>query len=150
MTIKKIYDINDDAWIYGISRTNNKPIKGKVIFKFNLNIDGYDPSITYYIISIPTEIEPLLEVRSWEDISQDENGPIGLFRNINNGPSTTKKISKLGLFHFNDDPLEPSPEEIMKALEQSTEGLTHKPLFIKETKPKRKFYGKKSNYKPTK
>lgn len=149
MTIKKEYNIGDNAWIYGISRNNTKPVKGSVVFKFNLSNIGYSKDIVYYVISVPTEIEPLLEVRSWEDISQDEHGPIGMFREIKHIDSTNRKLIKLGLESIDNtvDHDDPTPDEIIKALEKSTEGLVHKPLYIKENKPKRKFYGKKSNYK---
>lgn len=152
MNLKKEYNIGDDVWIYGISITNtNKITKGKVISILDLSNQGY--ADTQYVIAVPTEIEPLLEIRTWHNISQDEKGPVGMFREINTDLTPTfKKIIQLGVNTVDaTDEEDPTPDEIMKALEKSTEGLTHKPLYIKDnTKPKRKFYNKRKNHAPTK
>ncbi len=152
MNLKKEYNIGDDVWIYGISITNNNKItKGKVIYTLDLSAQGYTD--LHYVISIPTEIEPLLELRTWHNISQDEKGPVGMFREINNDLTPTfKKIIQLGVNTVDTtDEEDPTPDEIMQALEKSTEGLTHKPLYIKDnTKPKRKFYNKRKNHASTK
>lgn len=153
MTIKKEYNIGDDVWIYGISIThNNKITKGNVISILDLSDQGYTD--THYVIAVPTEIEPLLEIRTWHNISQDETGPVGMFREIRNDLTPTfKKIIQLGVNSGNTevDDEDPTPDEILKALEKSTEGLTHKPLYIKDnSKPKRKFYNKRKNHVSTK
>lgn len=152
MLIKKEYNVGDDVWIYGISITNNNKItKGTVIYTLDLSAKGYTD--IQYVISIPTEIEPLLELRTWHNISQDEKGPVGMFREINNDLTPTfKKIIQLGVNTVDTiDEEDPTPDEIMQALEKSTEGLTHKPLYIKDnTKPKRKFYNKRKNHASTK
>lgn len=144
MTIKKHYNIGDDVWIYGIT-IENKITQGKVIAKIDLSTAGLlEP---YYIISIPTHIEPLLEIRTWQTMSQDETGPIGSIREIGGSFTTSnKKMRQIGYIyaqdsHYNDE--DPSPDQIMAALEKSTDGLTHKPLQIKEPKPKRKYYPKR-------
>lgn len=154
MIIKKEYNIGDDVWIYGISITNNNKItKGKVISTLDLSAQGYIDK--QYVIAIPTEIEPLLELRTWHNISQDEKGPVGMFREINNDLTPTfKKIVQLGVNTVEDnldDEEDPTPDEILQALEKSTQGLTHKPLYIKDhTKPKRKYYNKRKNHASTK
>lgn len=134
MNIKTDYEIGDIVWIAGITRRNNKLVKGKVILK--LNIPNY--SDIHYVIEIPTEIEPLLEIRNWATISQDEHGPVGLFRNLTaNKDSTNKFISKLGYTEpeeLEDD--EPTAEQIHKAIEQSIDNNVHPPLVLKETKTK--------------
>ena len=134
MNIKTDYEIGDIVWIYGISRRNNKSVKGKVILK--LDIPNY--ADVHYIIEIPTEIEPLLEIRTWHMISQDEHGPVGLFRkHIDNKEGTNKFISKLGYTEpeeSEDD--EPTAEQIHKAIEQSIDNNVHPPLVLKETKNK--------------
>jgi len=77
MNAKKHYNIGDDVWIFGIT-VENKITKGKVIAAVDLSTAGFiEP---HYIISIPTHIEPLLEIRTWQTMSQDENGPIGSLR----------------------------------------------------------------------
>lgn len=141
--IKKEYKQGDIVWIYGVG-VSNKLTKGTVIASVDLSEKGYTD--LQYIIQIPTHIEPLLEVRSWHSISQDDKGPVGSFRDMLQDLSgEVKKIKQLGFFPAEDQDLEndPTPEEIMAALEKSTNGLTHKPLHIKETKPKRKYYPRK-------
>lgn len=141
MTIKKDYSVGDTVWIYGITRVN-KPTEGKVVHK--LEIPGF--SEMHYIISVPTEIEPLLEIRTWHNISQDAKGPIGAFRDLGQRMAATQKfVSKVG-FTF-DDPLEeldePTAEEIHAAIEKSQKATIHQPLHIKEHKPRRRFNKKK-------
>jgi len=142
MKIKKNYAAGDDVWIHGI-HPSNKLAKGKVIANVDLSTAGFtDP---HYIISIPTHIEPLLEVRTWHTMSQDENGPIGSLRELGSVlNSDHKKMKQIGYVyspdsHYDND--EPSPDKILEALEKSADGLTHKPLHIKETK--RKYFPRK-------
>jgi len=143
MNVKKHYKVGDDVWIFGIT-VENKITKGKVISAVDLSTVGFiEP---HYIISIPTHIEPLLEIRTWQTMSQDENGPIGSLRELGGVTNVdNKKMRQAGYVyapdsHYDDDP---SPDQIMAALEKSTDGLTHKPLQIKEAKPKRKYYPKR-------
>lgn len=143
MTIKKTYNIGDDVWIYGIT-ISNKITKGKVIASIDLSKEGYEE--LHYIIEIPTHIESLLEIRTWHTMSQDELGPIGSIRELGNTSVENKKMRQAGYIHADDiqsDDTDPTPAEIMAALEKSTDGLTHKPLHIKESKPKRKYYPKR-------
>ena len=142
MLIKKEYKIGDDVWIYGVS-TSNKITKGKVITSIDLSPQGYQE--LHYIIEVPSHIEPLLEIRTWHTMSQDDRGPVGSLRNINEIlPADNKKIKQLGYSsEYYDSEDDPTPDEIMAALEKSTSGLTHKPLHIKENKPKRKYYPRK-------
>ena len=79
MTVKKSYNVGDAVWVYGINRNNTKPTQGKVIKIVDLSDTGHTDS-PHYIISIPTHIEPLLEIRTWHNISQDERGPIEIGR----------------------------------------------------------------------
>ena len=148
MTVKKSYTVGDTVWIYGINRSNVKPVEGKVIKVVDLSDAGYHTG-PHYIIEIPTHIDPLLEIRTWHDISQDEKGPIGSFRELGNIESTIKFASKTG-FAFDDSPtLDPelddeiSPEQIHAALEKSKKDVTHAPLNIKVDKPKRHYFKKK-------
>lgn len=146
--VKKEYSIGDLVWIYGISSNNTKSVKGKVIKIIDLSREGFsnDP---HYIIEIPTHIEPLLEIRTWENMSQDESGPVGAFRELGNIDSTVKKIRTAG-FHYDDPDLdsEPTPDEIYAALEKSREDVMMKPLILKEQKPKRKMYYRKKKAQP--
>lgn len=142
MLIKKEYNLNEEVWIHGIE-SSNKLTKGKIIATVDLSSVGHEE--LQYIIEIPTHIEPLLEIRTWHTISQDEKGPVGSLRNFGDIlPANNKKVKQLGYsVDYPDSEDDPTPEEIMAALEKSTSGLTHKPLHIKETKPKRKYYPKR-------
>lgn len=100
MTIKKIYDLNDTVWIYGVSRDLNKPTKGRVVRIFGLEDWGYPAEQDYYVIEVQTSIEPIFEVRTWETISQDEKGPVGAFRQAitaENLDAVDKQLSQIGL-----------------------------------------------------
>ena len=146
MNVKKEYNIGDVVWVYGIARDNNRLFKGKIIHAFTLEHAGYDDE-PHYVIAIPNEIEPLLEVRTWHNISQDHKGPVGAFRQEiakENIDSIDKKLSQLGLTVANnsadeeDDEQDPSPEQIRAALEKSKTDSQHQPLVYKENKPKSK------------
>lgn len=144
MTIKTLYEVNDTVWIYGITR-DNKLVQGKIIKKFTMDYQGYDNE-WYYVISVPTEIEPLLEIRTWHNISQDNKGPIGAFRNLNSKSVVDKFISKVGYTASEDDEEfdEPSSEQILAALEKSQKEIVHQPFNLKDTKkPKRRFTKRK-------
>ena len=147
MTTKKNYKVGDTVWIYGIGRSNTKPTQGKVVKVLDLTDVGY--ADTQYVIEIPTHIEPLLEVRSWHNMSQDEKGPVGSLREIGNVESTIKFVSTVG-FAFDDNPEldtdlddEISPEQIHAALEKSQQDVVHAPLNLKVEKPKRRYFKKK-------
>lgn len=152
MTTKKSYKVGDTVWIYGIGRSNVKPTQGKVIKVVDLNDAGYTIG-PHYIIEVPTHIEPLLEVRTWHNISQDEKGPVGSFREIGNVESTIKFASTVG-FAFDDNPVadadsefddEIDPNIIHAALEKSQKDVEHAPLNLKSEKPaKRRHFRKKT------
>ena len=148
MTVKKEYAVGDAVWIYGINRSNAKPTKGSVVKILDLKDAGYS-SGPHYVISIPTHIEDLLEIRTWENISQDEKGPVGSFREAGNLESTIKFAGTVG-FVFDDDPTldldhddEISAEQIHAALEKSQQDIIHAPLNLKQEKTKRKYFSKK-------
>jgi hypothetical protein len=148
--IKKSYNVGDTVWIYGVNRSNTKPTKGEVIKIVDLKDAGYTD--LHYIVEIPTHIDPLLEVRTWHNISQDDQGPVGSLREIGDIESTIKFVSSVG-FTFDDNPLldsnlsddddEISPEKIHAALEKSKQDVAHAPLNLKAEKPKRRYFKKK-------
>ena len=99
MSVKKHYELGDTVWVYGISRTNTKPTKGTIVHSFILEYVGCSGDVQY-VISIPNEIEPLLEIRTWHNISQDQHGPVGAFRSVvsrQNIDAVDKKLSQIGL-----------------------------------------------------
>lgn len=147
MITKKSYKVGDPVWIYGINRSNVKPTQGKVIKVVDLSDSGYSTG-DHYIIEIPTSIEPLLEVRTWHNMSQDEKGPVGSFRELGNIESTIKFVTTTG-FAFDDNPEldteddEIHPDQIHAALEKSQQDVAHAPLNLKTEKPKRRYFKKK-------
>lgn len=147
MTVKKQYAVGETVWIYGINRSNTKPVKGKVIKVIDLSDAGYTTG-NHYVIEVPTHIEPLLEVRTWHNISQDDRGPVGSLREIGNVESTIKFAGTIG-FAFDDDPTLDSdeddihPDQIHAALDQSLKNTEHTPLNLKSEKPKRRYFKKK-------
>jgi hypothetical protein len=147
MTVKKSYQVGDTVWIYGINRSNVKPTAGKVIKIVDLSDAGYTTG-DHYIIEIPTYIDSILEVRTWHNISQDGQGPVGSLREMGNIESTIKFAGTVG-FAFDDDPTldtdddEISPDQIHAALEKSQKDASHSPLNLKSEKPKRRHYPRK-------
>ena len=79
MTVKKKYAVGDTVWIYGISKNNVKSTQGTVIKVFTIDYDNYNKE-PHYLVEVPTEIEPLLEVRTWHTISQTKDGHVGGIR----------------------------------------------------------------------
>jgi len=95
-SVKKEYKIGDPAWVYGIAAGPgyNRLTEGTVVH--SMNIEGY--SEIHYVIAISNGIEDLLEVRSWQSMSQDEKGPIGSFREmIMNRPADQKVLLRTGM-----------------------------------------------------
>lgn len=143
MTIKKEYNVGDDVWIYGVG-LKNKLTKGKIIKIVDLSDQGWAVS-PHYIIEIPTHIDPLLEIRTWDSISQDDKGPVGAFRNLGSILATIKKVKTTG-FTYDDEYEEdegPTAEQIHAALEKAQKEVSHQPLVLKESKPKRRPFRKK-------
>jgi hypothetical protein len=159
MTVKKSYKNGDLVWIYGITRSNNKLHKGEVIHSFTLEHAGWNNE-PHYVIAIANEIEPLLEVRSWHNISQDSHGPVGCFRQEvpqEEMEAVDKKLSQLGLTieeydrfeeQMADEDDEVSPEQIHAAMERASKSGVLPPLNLKEPKPKRRFNTNNRRKKP--
>jgi hypothetical protein len=94
--IKKSYKVGDSAWIYGIEAGfgYNRLTEGRVVHE--MEIEGYPD--THYVIAISNSVQDLLEVRTWEEISQDSSGPTGSFREIlMNDHATQKKLLRTGM-----------------------------------------------------
>jgi len=148
MTVKKKYNIGDTVWIYGI--TNDKSTEGIIVQTFTVDQEGWDQDRIHYVVSVPTEIEPLIEVRTWETISQDKNGHVGAMRDTFEDPDAALKLlRRTGLTLTNDGDYafredehdDPSPEQIHKALIKSQTDVAHAPLIYKDnTKTTRKRY----------
>lgn len=152
MTVKQNYNVGDVVWIHGIS-SSNQLTQATVIKCLDLSAEGYND--VHYIVSVPTHIETLLEIRTWHTISQDAIGPVGAFRDLGkNHVADNKKMAHLGYYTVSSSNSyieeDPSPEQIMAALEKSQQAITHNPLnlnkdLVKNHGPyqKRKYYNRK-------
>jgi hypothetical protein len=164
MTVKKKYAVGDTVWIYGIGK-NQKSTQGKVVKVFN--IEGYVD--TQYVVEIPTEIEPLLEVRTWHTISQTKDGHVGSLREAFSNPDAAHKmLARTGMAFISSDEEftgdghdgmgteefdryeehiaeedDIDPNLIHAALEKSQKDSEHGPLVTKSNKPRRPYYKKK-------
>lgn len=100
MKVKKSYNVGDKCWVYGIDHRFNKSREGKVVHAFTMN--GYADE--HYIIAIPTEIEDLLEVRTWHNISQTKDGHVGSIREALTDPAASLKfLARVGVVLPNGD-----------------------------------------------
>ena len=159
MSVKKKYNVGDTVWVYGISRTNEKSTQGKVIKVFTIDYGNYNNE-PYYLVEIPTEIEPLLEVRTWHTISQSKDGHVGSIREAISEPDAARKfLSTIGVKFISNDGKyigdghdgmgstleedDPSADEIHAALEQSQKDGEHGPLVTKQAPRKRQYFKKK-------
>ena len=150
MTVKKKYNVGDTVWIYGISRTNEKSTQGTVLKSFVIDYTGFNDE-PHYVIGIPTEIEMLLEIRTWHSISQSKDGHVGSIREAISEPDAARKwLSTLGVKFTSEDGMDSSPEEddpsadeIHAALEQSQKDGEHGPLVTKQAPRKRQYFKKK-------
>ena len=150
MTVKKKYNVGDTVWIYGVSRDNIKSTQGKILKVFIIDYNGFNNE-PHYVIGIPTEIEMLLEIRTWHTISQTRDGHVGSIRDAFSNPDAAHKmLSRTGMAVISDDEEvdeenseDPSPEEIHAALEQSQKDGEHGPLVTKPNKARRPYYKKK-------
>ena len=153
MSVKKKYNVGDTVWVYGISRTNEKSTQGTVLKSFVIDYTGFNDE-PHYVIGIPTEIEMLLEIRTWHSISQSKDGHVGSIREAISEPDAARKwLSTLGVKFTSEDghdvmgssPEEddPSADEIHAALEQSQKDGEHGPLVTKQAPRKRQYFKKK-------
>jgi hypothetical protein len=153
MTVKKKYNVGDVVWIYGINRTNAKSTQGAVVKSFA--IEGYND--IHYVVAIPTEIEPLLEIRTWQTISQTKDGHVGSLRESFEDPDAAHRmLARTGMAIISVDEEETeeddtgrfaeddiSPEAIHAALEKSQQNSSHGPLNLKPENPKRRNFARK-------
>jgi hypothetical protein len=157
MKVKKHYNIGDIVWLYGINSLGNKSTQGTVVKSFN--IEGYNDM--HYVVSIPTEIEPLLEIRTWQTISQTKDGHVGSLREAFSDPDAAHRmLARTGVKFISDadedydgdghdgmgsfaEEYEPSTEEIHAAMERAKKTSELPPLNLKDHPPKRRYFKKK-------
>ena len=151
MITKKTYNIKDTVWIHGVNNTAQLT-KGRVISTVDLTSAGYDADHVHYVVAVTTEMTDLLEIRTWETMSQDSSGPVGSIRDAVDEkyqPAMHKKAQQLGYQYVSDaaaveDFTEPTPDEIHAAMARSEQAIAHTPLIIKKAKVARKYPVKKS------
>lgn len=160
MTVKKKYNIGDTVWIYGV--TNAKSTEGEIVQWFKVPVEGWDQNKVHYVVAIPTEIESLLEVRTWETISQTKDGHVGSLREAFTDPDAAHKMLARtgmafisdadedydgdghdGMGSFADEEDNVSSDDIHAALEKSQKDSSHGPLNLKTENPKRRYFKKK-------
>jgi hypothetical protein len=110
MKVKKQYSIGDTVWIYGIDSRFNVSVKGKVVH--TCMIENFADE--HYIVAVPTEIEPLLEVRTWHNISQTKDGHVGSIREALQNPAAARKFlarAGIGLTETPDNDGEQEPDQ---------------------------------------
>jgi len=142
--MKKEYNIKDTVWIHIGERTLTE---GRIVDIFDLEHleEGHSKDNELYVIELKSGIDDIYEVRSYEQISPDATGPIGLFRSGEH-KIANRAMKKIGM------PLpegameyEPTPDEIHAALQRSQDSIKHDPIPTGKREPtKKRFYKKKS------
>jgi len=148
--MKTKYEIKDQVWIHIGER---KLSQGRVVEIIDLaHLDeGHNPDQELYIIELKTGIADVYEVRDFDQISPDSNGPIALFRkeDYREGNRLMKKVGMPlpdGVAEFEDYP-EPTPEQIHAAIDRSQELNKHDPLPRGKRPPAKKKYFRKPKAK---
>jgi hypothetical protein len=148
--MKTKYEIKDQVWIHIGER---KLSQGRIVEIIDLaHLDeGHDPDRELYIIELKTGIDDVYEVRSAEQISEDEIGPIGLFRkeDYREGNRLMKKMGMpvpQGVMEYDEYP-EPTTEQIHAAMDRSQELNKHDPLPREKRAPAKKKYYRKPKSK---
>jgi hypothetical protein len=156
--MKKQYNIKDRVWIHLGER---KLVEGRVVEIIDLEHlkEGHSADRELYVIELKTGIDDIYEVRDFEQISPDAQGPIQLFRKARaEHVKNNRLLKKIGMPipNVEADPLteivkeinesldsEPTADEIHAAIDQSLKNTAHEPLNLKTDKPKRRYFKKK-------
>jgi hypothetical protein len=121
--MKKEYAIKDQVWIHLGERSLVKGRVVEVIDLTHLN-EGHDKNNELYIIEIETGIDNVYEVRPYDLISPNAQGPIQLFRD-----SSTRRANRMFKKMGMDAPIGEEVEVVALATDA-------------ESKPRRKYYRK--------
>lgn len=156
--MKKEYNLKDTVWIHIGERALTQGRVVEVIDLEHLN-EGHSKDDELYVIELKTGIEDVYEVRNYEQISPDANGPVTLFRNKEKRDDAVlgnRYMRKIGVeIPATRNPLiepveeiaedsEPTPEQIHAALERSQQATKHEPLSAGAKTPKKRYYKKRS------
>jgi len=136
--MKKEYNIKDKVWIHIGERTLTEGRVVEIITLDHLK-ENHRPGHELYVIEIKTGIDDVYEVRDFDLISPDSQGPIMLYRHIkNNTVSANRFLKKVGIILPTGEPNpviyddfdgdghdgtgsidDPTPEQIHAALERA-------------------------------
>jgi hypothetical protein len=130
MTNKIEYNIKDTVWIH---LGEQSLVKGRVVEIIDLEHlnEGYGRDQELYVIEISTPIEPVYEVRNYEQISPDAEGPLMLFRNLDGIVAANRLLKKVGV------KLPGNAAENTLVTDETTESKKFK---------KRRYYSKRKKY----
>lgn len=95
--MKNTYEIKDKVWIH-ISEPDL--VEGRIVEIIDLDHlnEGHSPNEVLYIIEIPSSIEPVYEVRTYEQISSGPSEPINLYKSLgHNAVTANRALKKVGL-----------------------------------------------------
>jgi hypothetical protein len=161
--MKTKYNLKEKVWIHIGER---KLVGGRVVEIIDLEHleEGHSRDLELYIIELKTGIDDIYEVRTFDQISPDEKGPINLFKKHSKELSSAKRyLKKVGVSFPTDethivsdliDDLdtaseEPTPEEIHAAMDRSMQvrELHKRPTVnpASSKPPRKRFYKKKKN-----
>jgi hypothetical protein len=169
--MKKEYNLKDKVWLH---LGEPKLVEGRVVDIFDLVHlkEGHSPDRELYVIEIKTGIDDVYEVRSFDQLSPDAKGPIGLFRDLDlkQVRENSRYLRKVGMKmpvpmpdplvelvkEINkdlDEPVtdnptefpEPTPEQIHAAMEkaQAAQEHVHPSTFTRTSTAKKRTYAKK-------
>lgn len=95
--MKKFYDIKDRVWIH---LGEQSLVEGRVVEIIDLEHlnEGHSKNHELYVIEIPSSIEPVYEVRTFDQISSDAEGPLNLYRELGlDVISGNRALKKIGI-----------------------------------------------------
>lgn len=164
---KKEYNIKDKVWLH---LGEPKLVEGRVVEIIDLAHlkEGHSPTNELYVIEIKTGIDDIYEVRSFDQLSPDDKGPIGLYRKLDmqqllengrylgkvgmkmpvNRPNAlvevARQINEDVSAHEEDYGDDPTPEQIHAAMERAEKARD--PIFNPTGKPAAKRPAKKRTF----
>lgn len=156
---KEEYKIKQKVWIHLGER---KLVEGRVVEVIDLVHlkEGYKEENELYVIEIETSIDPIYEVRTWDQISTTAKGPINLFKQVKEDlTAANRMLKKIGIVLpdgtvdpeiYNDtfdgdghDGMgsidDPTPEQIHAAMERA-EKANQDSFTLETVKPKKRTY----------
>ena len=129
--MKTEYNIKDTVWIHNGDRSLVKGRIVEIIDLAHLN-EGYDPEQELYIIELNAGDNNIYEVRTWEQISDTEEGPVNLYKKITSSAKEARNfLMRVGIIlpDGNLNPVYYSEEDVQEPAK----------------KPKKRYFRKKKD-----